>query len=733
MTHPQVSSSRLYLVVLLLGALGAAGCAGGKQAADCADCVDANDEAGGGAACSDGQDNDGDGKVDYPQDPGCNSALEDSEEDECPGERCPQCADGIDNDGDGKTDYPQDDGCKSAGDPQEMSPDPGACAGIQFEPMPPTGLVTGQLANGQGFMSSTCGGGGGNEKVYEIALEKPQVMVATTAVAGTTTDTVLYVRSRCADPATERACNDNAPGATAGSTLTVSLDAGFYYLVVDGRQSGSVGPFQLRVQFFPGEGEACSPGPDACGPGLVCRALPGEADTTCEPPVCSDGHDDDGDGVADFPGDPGCASPADDSEADDCPSGESCPQCGDGADNDGNGTADYPEDPGCSSAGQEVEGCGLEEDPVVAITAAVTTGTLDGASDDLDLTCDASSGGAREVAHVLQLPVAVETLRVDTTGTSFDSAVQVMAGNCDGTSLGCSDPNVLTLSDVAAGNYVVVVSAWSSSGTGAYTLRVEGTVAAMAACDHPAFASGILRCPTTHPCDGAICAPAACDDGMDNDGDGLADYPEDPGCGDPYDADEADDCPSGPGCPACANDADDDADGQIDFPADSSCSSAAGASEACTESDPILTVTAPTHTGTTVGLTNDHSPGCGTSSAPEQVWMVTLPEGVASLSVTTAGTAHDTILAIKNGDCTGTSLACNDDTGGTLQSAVSLTSPAAGTYSIHVDGYSSNEGPYTLNVSGTLTSGASCTSPLVAANVLRCPTGQTCNGTVCAP
>jgi hypothetical protein len=50
--------------------------------------------------CRDGVDNDGDGGVDYPADPGCTSSAD-------PSERNPakQCDDGLDNDGDGKVDY----------------------------------------------------------------------------------------------------------------------------------------------------------------------------------------------------------------------------------------------------------------------------------------------------------------------------------------------------------------------------------------------------------------------------------------------------------------------------------------------------------------------------------------------------------------------------------------------------------------------------------------------------
>jgi len=87
---------------------------------------------------------------------------------------------------------------------------------------------------------------------------------------------------------------------------------------------------------------------------------------------CSDGIDNDGDGLADFPADPGCASAADDSEqsaalacdngVDDdgdglvdlddpgCPFASATPEnppCDDGIDNDGDGLIDF-EDPQCS-------------------------------------------------------------------------------------------------------------------------------------------------------------------------------------------------------------------------------------------------------------------------------------------------------------------------------------------------------------------------------------------------
>lgn len=72
------------------------------------------------AACANGLDDDGDGKIDYPSDPGCSSATDTSEADPVPPPVA--CGDGIDNDSDGKTDYPADPGCTSLADTDETDP-----------------------------------------------------------------------------------------------------------------------------------------------------------------------------------------------------------------------------------------------------------------------------------------------------------------------------------------------------------------------------------------------------------------------------------------------------------------------------------------------------------------------------------------------------------------------------------------------------------------------------------
>jgi hypothetical protein len=66
-------------------------------------------------------------------------------------------------------------------------------------------------------------------------------------------------------------------------------------------------------------------------------------------PTCNDGLDDDGDGLTDYPADPGCSSANDSDERD------ANLVCDDGVDQDGDGLVDWPEDPGCSDSSDSSE------------------------------------------------------------------------------------------------------------------------------------------------------------------------------------------------------------------------------------------------------------------------------------------------------------------------------------------------------------------------------------------
>ena len=67
-------------------------------------------------ACTNGKDDDSDGKFDFPNDPDCDSPFDTSES----GSASYQCSDGIDNNNDGKIDWPYDKACWGATDNDEL-------------------------------------------------------------------------------------------------------------------------------------------------------------------------------------------------------------------------------------------------------------------------------------------------------------------------------------------------------------------------------------------------------------------------------------------------------------------------------------------------------------------------------------------------------------------------------------------------------------------------------------
>jgi hypothetical protein len=679
--------------------------------------------------CSDGIDNDGDGKIDFPNDPGCLNANQDSEVDDCPnGANCPQCGNGIDDDGDGKIDYPNDPGCASASDPTEQDVDLGACGpNVKVNPITPGATVTGAIVVGNSTMISQCGGLG-PEVAYQIDVTAPSVIVATTTG---TVDTVLYLRGlNCTDATTELACNDNSPGVTAGgSTLSAPVQPGTYFLIVDTATSSDMGPYSLHVDVFPGAGQACD-AQHMCAPGFYCRTAPGASSDTCQPPHCSDGYDNDGDQKIDYPNDPGCDSPSDDDEADDCPSGPNCPACANGVDDDKDGKIDYPADPDCKSASQPTESCGTEQDPLGLMTTGTVTGNTSTAHDDWKLSC--GGGPAPDVVYLVQLP-HLDSLSISTLGSSFDTVLGLSNMTCSGT-LACNDEDpsttstsLITTTNVAAGFYSIIVDGYDTSfdtSAGAFTLSVTGTITPGGRCDGALAVAGALTCGSGTTCDGTICKGTnACDNGLDDDHDGHTDYPNDPGCSSPTDDDETDDCPSGPNCPACSNGKDDDQDGYTDYPADSSCTSAAGVSESCTSADPILTWTTTTVTGDTTGKADDFHPACDFDvGGPDEVYQVDVP-ALDSLTISSTTTWVDEV-AILGASCGGAELAC-------AEPAATATGLAAGRYFVVIDGDSNVEhGTFSMTMSGTIAAGGSCESALAKAGALTCGTGYACKGTL---
>jgi len=315
----------------------------------------------------------------------------------------------------------------------------------------------------------------------------------------------------------------------------------------------------------------------------------------------------------------------------------------------------------------------------------------------------------------------------------------LLGPTCGGTPIACSDPSLITRTNVAAGTYYVVIDGWGSA-NGPWTLTTTGTIAPTGSCEGALFQNGAFTCTAGHLCAGTpgsrTCTPTQCSDTTDNDGDGKTDYPADPGCTSSDDNGETDDCSPtvGPNCPACSNGVDDDMDMLVDYPMDTRCPSASFFVEnfCPMEADIAGMVLTPTTTGTLATAAGNFSQMCQSLTGNDITYGLRLPVPVASLQLDTIGSVSPhTVLSLRTLDCM-TTIACDDDGDPAgNRSLIVLTNVAAGDYAVQVDAYSSNNQGVTLNVRGTVAAGTACTAELFATGVLSCPMGTSCTSGTC--
>src|SRR5207248_1892089 len=120
--------------------------------------------------------------------------------------------------------------------------------------LPAQGGTFGGTTSGTNALAGSCGASGtAPEHVFQWTPAVSGTATIQTCGAGTTFDTVLYMRSgACASgPEMAAGCNDdactNATGLYRASRLTPTVTAGqTYYIVVDG-YGGAQGPFSLTV------------------------------------------------------------------------------------------------------------------------------------------------------------------------------------------------------------------------------------------------------------------------------------------------------------------------------------------------------------------------------------------------------------------------------------------------------------------------------------------------------
>jgi hypothetical protein len=247
-------------------------------------------------ACSDGLDNDGDGRADL-DDPGCTHVADWTEAD--PPAIAPACSNGRDDDGDGRADWPFDDRCRRPGSAVE------ACAEAPVNTITVSAPGTIDLTRLGGRPAALdCAPPADTIEVLLLAPWGGRLTVQVDAVGAQ----AIEVRRGC-DAVVD--CNARAEG-----ELTV--------------RAGEL--VRVRIQGRP--------------QWLVWRIS--------TPRKCANGLDDDDDGQIDLM-DPGCRHAEDDDEVDPAMP----PVCSDGIDQDRDRARDFPEDFACAGPGgsTEVESC----------------------------------------------------------------------------------------------------------------------------------------------------------------------------------------------------------------------------------------------------------------------------------------------------------------------------------------------------------------------------------------
>ncbi|HEV8324018.1 MAG TPA: hypothetical protein VG389_20545, partial [Myxococcota bacterium] len=634
-------------------------------------CTDPDDTSELNPECSDGIDNDGDGAVDYPQDVDCVSPVDEREAMDA------ACQDMRDNDDDMLFDFPADPGCDSATDVSE-SDVPDCLGSVPVTDVSRSGTMSGMTATADGsdFMGSC--GGAGPEAVGFIDVPVPLTLLSVNTF-GTTFDTAIYIETDCGNAASEVDCST---GPNPHVLELTGVAPGGYYLFADGTTASDAGNWFLHVFGIIAPGQACTPG-DAV---LRCDSTSGQIcsepivgmGNVCNAGQCSDGFDNDGDAITDYPLDPGCIAPDDNTETDP----PIVPQCYNGMDDDGDGFTDYPADPGCTATGDdlEIDDCIMGVPLMTLAPDGSAMGTTAGVS-NFEGTCTASfTASGPEDVYVFTLGYTADvTVTTNLPGTTMDTGIYVRSV-CDDTTteLACNDndPTVpfttasrIDLPGLGAGDYFVFVDGIGGV-SGPYVLQVSGVFASGAPCDPTSMTftcNPIIgdACQDTTGTGVFTCAPAQCANGTDDDGDSVVDYPAEPGCLTLADDDETNPVPAA----VCSNGADDDGDAIVDYPSDPGCFFAADPTEEdqCIPGVPFIDLPpSGSYSGTISSFTGSFDGSCTfgfTPSAGEDVFIIPVPSA-STVTFTTdlPGTFLDTGIYLRTVcDDTTSEIACNDN------------------------------------------------------------------------
>ncbi|MCB9528063.1 MAG: hypothetical protein H6701_06645 [Myxococcales bacterium] len=522
-------------------------------------------------ACDDGEDNDGDGRVDLA-DSDCTSAADPREDG---ANALTACDNGRDDDDDGHVDFPHDPGCAAAGDGDEVDPvaeavcsngrdddgdgivdwpdDPG-CAGAgdadEADPFRAPACDDGEDNDGDGLVDRAdpgCLGAGGDDERGPCPVEAIDLAAAGGDYSGTTAGLVGAMVGSCG----------GAAGGERVFVYTVTEPLERLVFRTDHPETERPTVLYVRRNCAVAAEVHCDRGTDAA-PGVrfaVEDPAPGPwyvvVDTGS--PVAGDFRL-----TAEAVAIAACRNGRDDDgdgwvdaadpgcvEGDDRDERDPAepPVCSNGLDDDGDGAADHPDDPDCVFAGGEREAPLCE--------AGVELIPIPPLGGEIVLPALAGAGGAQGRCGGAFAPEVALRLRL---AVAADVRVEVTVGGevaqvARYARRSCIDP--ATEVGCRAPEERAPLELFEQPAGELYLFVEQGFA--------PAGAERVARV-TVEPVVGE------CNDGVDNDGDGRVDL-ADRGCERPRDPSEADPA----AVPDCANGLDDDGDGRVDWPDDDGC------------------------------------------------------------------------------------------------------------------------------------------------------------------
>lgn len=165
-------------------------------------------------------------------------------------------------------------------------------------------VLTGDTSTGVNEVYPTCNSSStSKEKIYSFTVTAADGPVGIDA-RSSGFDTVLHLRKACASPDSTIACSDDsAPPGNFGSRVAALLQPGTYYLIVDGFDGSSVGPFTLTARFsancvpacdgrFCGNNDGCGGVCGVCPTGQECntsgRCIKAPCTPDCNGRKCGD-------------------------------------------------------------------------------------------------------------------------------------------------------------------------------------------------------------------------------------------------------------------------------------------------------------------------------------------------------------------------------------------------------------------------------------------------------------